>query len=146
MKKIIGIGIVLTLVIVPVVCVGGTYIFLKEDFEEKQMGYETDISKWKEEYEDLTQEVVENNDSRLMYEKLMLKGIRKNIAGVFDYGYATADFYDAGYRYDESDFEWAIYFFNSCDATFAFAMTITKKRSLISKVRLNMHRMNPWKI
>jgi len=129
-----GVGAVVLSLMVAVICivvsVGGTYLFLKGEYEDQQSRCEKDVkdvTEYQNKYESLNEEVEENEISRLKYEKLMFKGIRKNVDGDYSYGYAECDFENAGANYNAGYLDVAITYFDSADVVYAMANNYYKE-------------------
>jgi len=86
-----------------------------------------DTIDYKTKYENLEEEVEENEINRTKYEKLMFQGIRKNIQGDYSYGYASSDFENACANYEEGYLDVAIMYYDYADVVFASANDFYKE-------------------
>ena len=79
------------------------------------------------EYDELKTEMQQNEINRINFEKMMFKGIRKNIHGDYSYGYATCDHENAGTNYDAGYLDVAITYYDSADVVYAMANNFYKE-------------------
>ena len=79
------------------------------------------------EYDELKTEIQQNEINRNKFEKMMFKGIRKNIHGDYSYGYATCDLENAGANYDAGYLDIAIMYYDSADVVYAMANNFYKE-------------------
>jgi len=147
-----GAGAVVLSLMVALICVigsvGGTYLFLKSDLEAKQVEYENlqstyeeDITEYQNKYENLMDDVGENEVNRTKYEKMMFQGIRENVNGDYSYGYAVCDFENAGLNYDGGYLDVAITYFDSADVFFAASNDFYKAENRTLAGQSNLHQM-----
>jgi len=72
-------------------------------------------------YDELKIEMQQDEINRTKFEKLMFKGIRKNVDGDYSYGYAACDFENAGANYDAGYLDVASTYYDSADFVYAMA-------------------------
>ena len=92
---------------------------LTSEYSSEKEIMELQIISLENQKENLKEEIKQSETNRVKYEKLMFKGIRKNVHGDYLYGYAAADFESAGMYYDISYLEHAKIFYDSADTTYA---------------------------